>query len=152
MPPLVSGVEWHWIPFRGEKYLQGLARVVQVGPIKTTLKALGTKCLKLNGDEPLPNFAFKFNLRRCILLVEPTDQTATATAADDPEVGRCRFTLSNPRLTAPVNKRLKLEYGEPLSSFAFKFYLGRYTEGEMLRAVKALNEVGRCRLTLSNPS
>jgi len=37
---------------------------VQVDPIKPTLKALGTKPLKLQYDELLSRFAFKFNLRR----------------------------------------------------------------------------------------
>jgi len=37
---------------------------VQVDPIKPTLKAPGTKHLKLKYDEPLSKFAFKFNLRR----------------------------------------------------------------------------------------
>jgi len=39
---------------------------VQVDPIKTTLKAPGTKRLKLNCAEPLSNIAFSFNLRRYI--------------------------------------------------------------------------------------
>jgi len=42
---------------------------VLADPIKPTLTALGTKCvetLKLKRDEPLSNFAFKFNLRRFI--------------------------------------------------------------------------------------
>jgi len=38
--------------------------VVQVEPIKHTLKAPGTKQLKLKCDEPLSNFAFGLNLRR----------------------------------------------------------------------------------------
>jgi len=38
---------------------------VQVDPIKPTSKAPGTRRLKLNYDEPLSRFAFKFNLRRC---------------------------------------------------------------------------------------
>jgi len=37
---------------------------VQLEPIKPTLKAPGTKSLKLNYDEPLSFFAFKLNLRR----------------------------------------------------------------------------------------
>jgi len=37
---------------------------VQVDPIKPVLKAPGTKRLILQSDEPLSNFAFKFNLRR----------------------------------------------------------------------------------------
>jgi len=38
-------------------------RAVQVNPIKSTLKAPGTKRLKLNYNELLSNFAFNFNLR-----------------------------------------------------------------------------------------
>jgi hypothetical protein len=40
---------------------------VQVDPIKPKLKAPGTKRLKLEYDELLSSFAFKFNLRRYIL-------------------------------------------------------------------------------------
>jgi hypothetical protein len=36
---------------------------VQVDPIKPTLKAPGTKRLKLKRDEPLSKFALKFKLR-----------------------------------------------------------------------------------------
>jgi len=39
-------------------------RAVQVDPIKSTLKAPGTKRSKPNYDEPPSKFAFKFNLRR----------------------------------------------------------------------------------------
>jgi hypothetical protein len=39
-------------------------RAVQVDPIKPTLKAPGTKRLKLKYDEPLLSFGFKFKLRR----------------------------------------------------------------------------------------
>ena len=38
-------------------------RAVQVDPIKPTLTAPGSKRLKLKFDEPLSNFAFKFNMR-----------------------------------------------------------------------------------------
>ena len=37
---------------------------MQVDPIQPTLKAPGTKRLKLDCDEPLSNCAFKLNLRR----------------------------------------------------------------------------------------
>jgi hypothetical protein len=37
---------------------------VQVDPIKPTLKAPGTKRLKLKGDDLLSSFGFKFNLCR----------------------------------------------------------------------------------------
>ena len=40
---------------------------MQVDPIKPTLKAPGTKRLKLHTDEPLSNLAFKCNLRRYIV-------------------------------------------------------------------------------------
>jgi hypothetical protein len=49
---------------------------------------------------------------------------------------------------------------EQLSNVAFKFKLRRYTEGikaqrelieSLPKLVAELNEVGRCRLTLSNP-
>ena len=39
-------------------------RAVQIDPIKPTLKAPGSKCLKLGDEKPLSNFAFNFNLRR----------------------------------------------------------------------------------------
>jgi len=39
-------------------------RAVQVDPIKHTLKAPGTKCLKLKYDELLSSFASNFNLRQ----------------------------------------------------------------------------------------
>ena len=44
--------------------LDAHGRAVQVDPIIPKLKLPGTKRLKLNWDEPLSNFAFKFNLRR----------------------------------------------------------------------------------------
>jgi hypothetical protein len=40
------------------------ARAVQVDPIKPTLKAPGTKRLKLKHDKLLSSFAVNFNLRR----------------------------------------------------------------------------------------
>jgi len=44
------------------------------------------------------------------------------------KVGRCRLTLSKRTLKPPGTKRLKLQYDEPLSNFAFKFKLRRYTK------------------------
>ena len=40
-------------------------RALQVDPMQPTLKASGAQRLKLKYDEPLSNFAFTFNLRRC---------------------------------------------------------------------------------------
>ena len=88
-------------------------------------------------------------------------------------VGRCRLTLSNPRLKAAGTNRLELTYDGPLSNFAFSFNLRRYTMAESARG-EALSreleqlrgerrrlddrgreldarEVGRCRLTVSKP-
>jgi hypothetical protein len=39
-------------------------KVVKLKPMQSTLKALGSKPLKLKCDELLSRFAFKFNLRR----------------------------------------------------------------------------------------
>ena len=57
----------HWFPghhARSVGAVLGRGWAVQVDPIKPTLKAPGTNRLKLNCDELLPTFAFKFNLRR----------------------------------------------------------------------------------------
>jgi hypothetical protein len=45
---------------------------VQVAPIKPTLRAPGIKLSKLKYDKPISNFAFKFNLRRCIKALHAT--------------------------------------------------------------------------------
>jgi hypothetical protein len=59
--------------------------------MKPKLKPPGTKRLKLNYDEPLSTFAFKFNLRRYIkhvaalsphLRVEPARQLMLATSSN----------------------------------------------------------------------
>jgi len=49
-------------PIRSDIQCRG--RAVQVDPIEPTLKAPGTKRLKLKYDVALSNFAFNFNLRR----------------------------------------------------------------------------------------
>ena len=41
--------------------------MVQVDPIKTTLKAPGSMLLKLKCDGPVSNFGYNFNLRRYTL-------------------------------------------------------------------------------------
>ena len=51
---------------------RGHGKAVQVNLMKPTLKPPGTKRLKPKYDEPLSNFAFKFNLRRYI-----TERTTT---------------------------------------------------------------------------
>ena len=53
-----------------------------------------------------------------------------------------------PTLIAPGTKRLKLKCHEPLSKFAFNFYVRRYN---LAAHFEDNPEVGRCRLTLTNP-
>ena len=63
-------------------------------------------------------------------------------------------------LKAPGSMLLKPICDEPLSNFAFKFILRRYTMGVPIHEIDErldrlpplLRKVGRCRLTLSNPS
>jgi hypothetical protein len=50
----------------------------------------------------------------------------------DPEVGRCRLTVSNPSRKRAWFQRLKQKCDEPLPNFAFNFYLCRYTEAVAL--------------------
>jgi transcriptional adapter 2-alpha len=89
---------------------------MQVDPIKPTSKPTGTKRLKLKRDEQLSISAFKFNLRRhnegnC------SDLTGYNVKRDefDPEydcdaelplAGRCRLTLSNPRLNRALETKI----------------------------------------------
>jgi len=54
-----------------------------------------------------------------------------------------------PKLKPPGGKRLKLKCDVLLLNFAFKFNLRRYNK-EIANGRLAM--VGRCRLTLSNPS
>jgi hypothetical protein len=44
--------------------LESLSRAVQLDPMKSTLRAPGSKGSKLNCDYALSNVVFKFNLRR----------------------------------------------------------------------------------------
>jgi len=56
-----------------------------------------------------------------------------------------------PQLKAPGTKRLKLKHDGPLSNFAFKFNLRRYSKVDE-QGFEQMDNAGRCRLTLSNPS
>ena len=68
---------------------------MQVAPIKPTLKAHGTKRLKLKYDESPSNFAFKVNSRRYIKSQLATSQAEGRRRLTAAKVGRCSFTLSN---------------------------------------------------------
>jgi len=104
------------------------------------LKASGIERLKLKYDEPPSNFAFNFNLRR---------STKGGSYAGEfrrgvfngmgLKVGRCRLPVSKPVLKAQRlwYQRLKLQYDETLSNFAFKFNLRRYIKFLRSGAVKS---------------
>jgi hypothetical protein len=74
--------------------------VVQVDPIKPTLKAPGTKRLKLDHDEPLSNFAFKINLRHYKERARVAVEVCNAAQA---EAGGSLRTRPRPMLNAPKN-------------------------------------------------
>jgi len=74
---------------------------VQVDHIKPTLKPPGPKRFKLQCDILLSTSAFKFNMRRYVM-VPGGAEVLVAVAGNvlvppGTKVGRCRLTLSNPR-------------------------------------------------------
>jgi hypothetical protein len=97
--------------------------------------------LKVKCDEPLSKFAFKFNLRRYSLDKSELMAAATAAlAADQSQYDTARPVGMKPgrqvqvepiksTLKNPGSKLLKVQYGEPLSKFAFNFNLRRYNSG-----------------------
>ena len=79
---------------------------MQVDPMKPKLKPLGNKRLKLKRDEPLSNFGFNFNLRRCSEGAKLQSRN-TAAAAElksarfATKVRLCRLIASTAVLKAP---------------------------------------------------
>jgi len=105
-------------------------RAVQVDPIKPTLKAPGTKRLKVQYDEPLLTFAINFSLRR--YNVEDDVSHIVGEAG-----GKARYISSTEIVcVAPI-------FG-PASQAA------QYPPGADAIA-GTVGKVGRCRLTLRNP-
>jgi hypothetical protein len=82
--------------------------------MKPMLKAPGTKRLKLNYDEALSNFAFKFSLR-CYSMAgvkvstSQYDETVKSCVhmLCHLLVGRCRLSVSKPALKAPIGPALE---------------------------------------------
>ena len=103
--------------------------MVLVDPFKSTLKAPGTKRLKLKYDKLLSNFAFNFNLRRYkeelavtrMRLVDADSDSNDArswksvcsggggTGAGDIGVGRCRFPVRVSKLVLKAGLLSALE-------------------------------------------
>ena len=119
-----------------------------------TLDRAWFKRLKLNHDEALLNFGFNgfiLSPYTVDIICTPTQIIHTNTAIPKPtgiywdllspqklaQAGRFRLTLSEPEFKAPWYHRLKLEYDEPLSNFAFNLDLRRYTQIKVLRDLKA---------------
>ena len=72
-------------------------RPVRVDPIKLTLKAPGTKGLKLKHDELLSSFGFNLSLRRYMTVWNDLPYNGSGVTSRIGLVGRCRLTLSNLR-------------------------------------------------------
>ena len=72
---------------------------------------------------------FDFITTRRVEFPRPEEGGPDPPLSDECKVGRCKLTVSKPVLKAPVVQRLKLEYAEPLSNFAFNFNLRRYSKG-----------------------
>jgi len=80
-------------------YARYLGRAVQVDPMKPTLKAPGSKRLKLEHEKLLSNVGFNFNLRRYNVVPlnsirnhPPPELLEESHCAAVCEVGRCRLT------------------------------------------------------------
>jgi hypothetical protein len=104
--------------------------------------------LKVCYDEPPSTFAFKSNLRRYTaerrLHSDEETETETQRGGGDSEGGgggngsAAGSTLGRaaqvdpikPTMKAPVTKRLKLKYDEPLSNLALNFTLRRHSSAK----------------------
>jgi len=123
--PLPVGARVHARVPRPPHQHRRQSRAVQVDPIKSSLKPPVTKRLKLEYDKLLSIFGLEFNLRRynkayykkmCSELVKKNFPGRVVQV--DP---------IKPVSKPPGTKRLKLSYDDPLSNFAFKFNMRRYT-------------------------
>jgi len=107
------------------------------------LKAPGTKRLKLKCDKMLPNYAFKFNLRRYDAAAGGAGPPRAFTRAGrhaPVQGGAVQVDPIIPTLKEPGTERSKLKHEDLLSNFGFKFNLRRYSmenEGVLNEAFEA---------------
>jgi hypothetical protein len=156
--------------------LAAMMATVKVGrcrfdPIKPTLNAPGPHLLTLECDEPLLNFAFKFNLRRYIKAKTPAKPTGPAPAAaaaaaageeeEEKEVEVEEEEMDEAAIAAKESAAQEaLEVAEAAAAAGApageseddlsEEEAPEMSRKERLRQLKAA-KVGRCRLTLSNP-
>jgi hypothetical protein len=82
-------------------------RAVQVAPIRPTLKAPGTKRLKLQYDDTAFNFSFRIQLAPLHHDDDDEEPVAHTPRTSFTEVGRCRLTLSKSVLKGPMVSALE---------------------------------------------
>ena len=104
---------------------------VQVDPIRPTLKAPGTKRLKLKYDGPLSNFAFKFKLRRYIMAESTLEWLCDCSRTVVRGRGRQSFTMGKQSEESdegcvPSLLELFCGNGRGLPSFTFQLNLSRF--------------------------
>ena len=106
---------------------------MQVDPIEPTLKAPGTRRLRLNYDVLLSSFALKFNLRRYSLRATLHGEAVQV----DPR---------KPKMKPPGTKRLKLRLRYSAFNFCFQIQLAPL-QHEIEVGITSNLEAGWCGFT-----
>ena len=101
---------------------------MQADPRKPTLKALGTKPLKLKYDELLSRFAFKFNLRHYTEVWMNLNNVA-CWGKFNVTVRRCSLTVSKLVLKAPMVSALETIMSQAAFNCCCQFQLAPLHHG-----------------------
>ena len=140
---------------------------MQVDPIKSTLKAPGIQRLKLKCDESLSNFVFDVNLCRYITdeqrqAMATLDEKQKLESEIDGHQRRANDAKDRADNSARDFARRETELNEQASQLKMAEEMARKDKDGAVAAVDGLkaeiaagkraNEVGQCRLTVSNPS
>jgi hypothetical protein len=130
-------------------------RAVQVDPTKPTLKAPGTKRLRLKYDGVLSGFAFKSNSRRYsteLLRLSGMLYGFLRHVLREQRLGRpLQIDPMIPKLKPPGTERLKLKCDVLLPICAFKFKLRRYASGTRTTPARATSSCS-CRTPTASPA